>query len=230
MMRRLALATLLVTMPFIGRATVAPREVAAAPAHTPLLQTVPPTSPVIQGASPVNGHSGLHTDGSSPVVPGLQPGLQTGGVSGPLQQSQGGVGLNGAGVNGTGVGINGLGLNNGVGGGAVRAPGQNCRGFGHCAWGGQSDYTAACTPDARLCTSTGAGPDWPSTRCSANGTLRTCVNDGGSLTIQSGAPGVSSAISPALGATTGNGLNPQLGIGGSGTGGIQTSPRPCISC
>src|SRR4051812_42232101 len=50
-----------------------------------------------------------------------------------------------------------------------RLPGQDCHGLGQCAWGGQSEQSASCTADARICTSQGAGPDWPSMTCTAAG-------------------------------------------------------------
>jgi hypothetical protein len=58
-----------------------------------------------------------------------------------------------------------------------RLPGQNCHGFGQCAWGGQSEQTASCSTDARVCTSQGAGPEWPSMTCTTTGTLRTCTSN-----------------------------------------------------
>jgi hypothetical protein len=58
-----------------------------------------------------------------------------------------------------------------------RLPGQNCHGLGQCAWGGQSEQTASCSADARVCTSQGAGPEWPSMTCTTTGTLRTCTSN-----------------------------------------------------
>jgi hypothetical protein len=55
-----------------------------------------------------------------------------------------------------------------------RVPGQDCRGLGACAWGGQSEQTGSCTSDARVCIGQGAGPNWPSITCTATGSLRTC--------------------------------------------------------
>src|SRR5215213_6063414 len=47
--------------------------------------------------------------------------------------------------------------------GPVRLPNQNCGGLGQCAWSGPPQATAACTADARVCTSTSADPDWSGT-------------------------------------------------------------------
>jgi hypothetical protein len=58
-----------------------------------------------------------------------------------------------------------------------RLPGQSCHGLGQCAWGGQSEQTASCSTDARVCTSQGAGPEWPSMTCTTTGTLRTCTSN-----------------------------------------------------
>jgi hypothetical protein len=102
-----------------------------------------------------------------------------------------------------------------------RLPGQNCRGLGACAWGNQSDQTAACTADARVCTSTSGGPDWPTMRCSANGASRTCSNDNGGLIIPNTLPSTTS---------TGVAPNGQLGTGTTGTSTTSTLPGPCINC
>jgi hypothetical protein len=113
-----------------------------------------------------------------------------------------------------------------------RLPGQNCRGLGTCAWGNQSEYTATCTPDARVCTSTSGGPDWPSMRCSANGALRTCSNDNGSLIIPNPLPGTIGTGSVGAGIATAPGVAPngQLGAGTSGTGSTSPLPGLCPNC
>jgi hypothetical protein len=113
-----------------------------------------------------------------------------------------------------------------------RLPGQNCRGLGSCAWGSQSEYTAACTADARVCTSTGGGPDGPSMRCSATGALRTCGNDNGSSTSPNIVPGTTGVGGAGAGITTSTGLGPNgpLGTGANGTGGTSTLPGLCTNC
>jgi hypothetical protein len=108
-----------------------------------------------------------------------------------------------------------------VGAPPPRLPGQNCRGLGACAWGNQGEYTATCTADARVCTSTSTDPDWSGTRCSAVGALRTCSSNNGGLIIPTPLPG-----------TTGTGIAPngQLGTGPSGTGSTSTLPGLCTNC
>jgi hypothetical protein len=113
-----------------------------------------------------------------------------------------------------------------------RLPGQNCRGLGACAWGNQSEYTATCTPDARVCTSTSGGPDWPSMRCSANGAHRTCSNDNGGLIIPNTLPSTIGTGSVGAGIATAPGLAPngQLGTGTSGMGSTSPLPGLCPNC
>ena len=58
------------------------------------------------------------------------------------------------------------------------------------AWGGQSQATASCTSDARVCMSTGSGPLYPTMICSANGPLRTCSDQSsGGLGVAGGLTG-----------------------------------------
>jgi hypothetical protein len=116
----------------------------------------------------------------------------------------------------------------GVGARPPRLPGQNCRGLGACAWGNQS---AACTADARVCTSTSGGPDWPSMRCSATGALRTCSNDNGGLFIPNTLPGTTGTGSAGTGITPTTGVPPNgLGTGTNGTGSTSTLPGLCANC
>ena len=124
------------------------------------------------------------------------------------------------------------GVQSGPGAPPPRLPGQNCRGLGSCARGSQSEYTATCTADARVCTSTSGGPDWPSMRCSATGALRTCSNENGSTPIPNTLPGPSSTGGAGAGITTSVGIAPngQLGTGASGTGATGTLPGLCANC
>jgi hypothetical protein len=113
------------------------------------------------------------------------------------------------------------GVQPGVGAPPPRLPGQNCRGLGACAWGNQSEYTATCTADARVCTSTSTDPDWSGTRCSAVGALRTCSSNNGGLIIPTPLPGTTN---------TGIAPNGQPGTGPGGTGSTSTLPGLCANC
>lgn len=93
----------------------------------------------------------------------------------------------------------GTGSQYGPGRGPVRLPNQNCGGMGQCAWvsqsegawSGQLQATAACTPDARVCMSTGSAPMYPSMLCSVTGTLRTCSDQSvGGLGVSGGPTGI----------------------------------------
>jgi hypothetical protein len=114
-----------------------------------------------------------------------------------------------------------------------RLPGQSCHGLGHCAWGGQSEQTASCSTDARVCTSQGAGPDWPSMTCTTTGTLRTCTSNSGALVTPYsplGPTGINGIAQP--GGTPGPNILPNS-YPGSGNGGIGTTSipsGPCSTC
>jgi hypothetical protein len=176
-------------------------------------QAPPVSAPGVQVGPSSAGATGVQAAGTSgPVV---QPGAGIGGQLGqaPIPGgSQVGTGSSGTGSNGT--------LPSQARG-PVRLPNQNCGGLGQCAWAGQSQATAACTADARVCTSTSTDPDWSGTRCSAVGALRTCSSNNGGLIIQNPLPGTTS---------TGMAPNGQLGTGTSGTGNTSTLPGLCPNC
>lgn len=223
-MRWPALIAFGITLLAIGSVIIVAEEGAVAQASAPLLQTAPMTSPVMQGTGVANGSSSPRVPaGTSQAAPVLQGGVG----SAVPQQSSGGAGINGAQINGVGGGSNGVGLNYGQGGGMVRAPGQNCGGFGHCAWGTQPETTASCTPDARICSSTGSGP-LPSTRvCTTQGSQRTCTSDNGDPSFQNNLPSLTgtnlnnttipSIVMPIASPTATTGTAPNLGTS-SGVG------------
>jgi hypothetical protein len=124
------------------------------------------------------------------------------------------------------------GVQSGTGAPSPRLPGQNCRGLGACAWGNQAEQTATCTADARVCTSTSGGPDWPSMRCSSTGALRTCSNDNGGLILPNTPSSTTGTGNAGVGITTTPGVAPngQFGTGTSGPGNNSTLPRLCANC
>jgi len=60
--------------------------------------------------------------------------------------------------------------------GPARSASQNCGGFGLCAFGGSAQFSAACSPDASHCVSSGSGPPPFTMVCSSSGgsPLRFC--------------------------------------------------------
>lgn len=65
----------------------------------------------------------------------------------------------------------------------ARVATSNCGGFGVCAFGGTSQFSASCTPDASICVSSGGGPPPFSTVCSGLGAsgshIRVCTSQTG---------------------------------------------------
>jgi hypothetical protein len=200
-------------------------SMAATDVSSSLAQSLPVPGPGVQVAPSSAGAAGVQAAATSGQV--VPPGV---GIGGQLGQ-----------------GVVPGGRQNGQGMGPVRLPNQNCGGMGQCAWSGQSQATAACTPDARVCASTSTDPDWSGTRCSATGAQRTCTNSTGGLIIQNSLPGTNSnggliiqnalpgtigTNTPGTGLPTGTGIAPngQPGTGGSSTGNTSTLPGLCNNC
>jgi hypothetical protein len=183
---------------------------AATPVSSGQAQSLPVPTPGVQVAPSTVGASGVQAPGTSGQV--VPPGV---GIGGQLGQ-----------------GVIPGGSQSGQARAPVRLPNQNCGGMGQCAWAGQPQATAACTADARVCTSTSIDPDWSGTRCSGSGALRTCSNANGGLIIQNSLPGTTSTNSTGTGLTTGTGIAPngQLGTGSSVTSSNGALPGLCTSC
>jgi hypothetical protein len=111
-----------------------------------------------------------------------------------------------------------------------RLPGQDCRGLGACAWGGQSEQTGTCTSDARVCTGQGAGPNWPSITCTTTGSLRTCnCNSWTSVTPYS-LPGTAGTSSPTpAGMPTSPNTLPNGSLQPGGSPSLNTPPNGALS-
>lgn len=162
------------------------------------------------------GAVGLVETAHAQSLPLPTPGVQV------ATSPAGTVGMQGPGYAGS-IPQPGLGMGNqyGQGMGPVRLPNQNCGGMGQCAWvsqsqgawAGQSQATASCTPDARVCMSTGSGPMYPTMLCSANGPLRTCSDQSlGGQGVSGGLTGTTNTAA-ALNAT-----NPSdFGVAGTST-------------
>jgi hypothetical protein len=159
-------------------------------------QAAPVPAPGFETAGASDGTRGVQTA----VAPQVTARPQAASSSRPVAQSPlGGGGQNGAGPP------------------ASRLPGQDCRGLGHCAWGGQAGFTATCTTDARICRSTGAYPMSSTMVCSTQGALRTCTDQSGDALIAAGAllgtealPGTGTL--PGIGILPGTTTLPGIGI------------------
>jgi hypothetical protein len=103
-----------------------------------------------------------------------------------------------------------------------RWSGQDCRGVGQCAWRGQSEQAASCTSDARVCTSQGAGPNWPSVTCTTFGAVRTCSCASSTAVSPYSLPGTAGMSSPTQPGTV---MSLNTLPNGSPQPGVLTSPN-----
>ena len=208
-------------------------SISAIPLPNARAQSLPVPTPGAQVATSSPGTVGMQGPGYAGSIG--QPGLGVASQYGQGTVSPGS--LSGQGIVSTGT-VTGQGM------GPVRLPNQNCGGMGQCAWAGQAQATAACTPDARTCTTTVLAPVPSTMTCSTGGATRTCTNaaDGnyfptpnngtGSLGLGSDAtgagllaPGINTGV-PGYSGTTGPGSSSAGGILPTG---ISTGAAPTTS-
>jgi hypothetical protein len=171
-------------VPFGGAAAFTSLPAGGATSTLPATGTTPLGQQPLQGVLP-GGQLSLPGDptgglGSGGTGTGTSP---TGGGTTIISQQPGGAASAlGPGAAGTGTGTTAFSQQTlgaaGAGFAAPRAASSGCGGFGGCAFGGSTQFSAACSPDASLCVTSGGGPPAFTTVCASQvgsvGAVRVC--------------------------------------------------------